>query len=347
VPQIERRLSLAVRSSIALKDSGCEFTRSVDWLRALLATSVVVVVAFKNARPKLISSNRLSVSASYSALGASVSEVVVVLVAAVSAANSALGGWAIKAVVVVVSSVVVARVGMAFNILRPFVIASNRLPDTLGGLVQGTSVSEVVVVVVVAGVSAAHWALGAAVSEAVAVVVVVVSGVGVAGVAVAFNILRPLMIASNRLPDTIGGLVQGASVSEAVVVGVVAGVSAAHWALGAAVSEAVVVVISSVVVARVGVAFNILRPFVIASNRLPDTLGGLAQGASVSEAVVVVVAGVRAALNRVRADTLMFLSSSSVSAAYWARGGWTTKAVVVVVAAVGAASNGPLVSATR
>jgi hypothetical protein len=201
-----------------------------------------------------------------------------------------------------------------------------------------------VVVVVAAGVSAAHWALSAAVSEAV---VVVVSSVVVARVGVAFNILRPLVIASNRLPDTIGGLVQGVSVSEAVVV-VVAGVSAARWVLGAAVSEAVVVVVvSGVGVVGVAVAFNILRPLVIASNRLPDTLGGLVQGASVSEVVVVVVAGVGAALNRLRADTLMFLSSSSVSAAYWARGGSTTKAVVVVVAGVGAASNGPLVSATR
>jgi hypothetical protein len=301
---------------------------------------VVVVVAFNNARPKLICSNRLSVSVSYSALGASVSEVVVVVVAGVSSAHWTLGAAVSEAVVVVVPGVGVAGVAVAFNILRPLVIASNRLPDTIGGLVQGASVSEAVVEVVVAGVSAAHWALVGWTTNAVIVVVARVVG--------AFNILRPLVIASNRLPDTIGGLVQGASVSEAVVVAV-AGVSAAHWVLGAAVSEAVVVVVvSGVGVAGVAVAFNILRPLVIASNRLPDTLGGLVQGASVSEAVlVVVVAGVRAALNRVRADTLMFLSSSSVSAAYWARGGSTTKAVVVVVAGVGAASNGSSVSATR
>jgi hypothetical protein len=170
----------------------------------------------------------------------------------------------------------------------------------------------------------ASWATSVVVVVAGRVSGVVVSCVVVSGVVDAFNILRRSMINPNRLLDILGGLVQGASVSEAVVVIVVVS--------GVVVSG---VVVSCVVVSGAVIAFNIMRLFRISSNRLPDTLGGLVQGASVSEAVVAVVAGVVAAFDILRADDLMSANSPSVSAAYWTRVGWTTNAVVAVVAGVG------------
>jgi hypothetical protein len=163
---------------------------------------------------------------------------------------------------VVVSCVVVSGVVVAFNILRRSMINPNRLLDILGGSVQDASVFAAVVVVV--GVSG-----------------VVVSVVVVSGVVVAFNIMRLFRISSNRLLGTSWGLVQGASVSEAVVVVVVV---AGVVVLG--------VVVSGAVVSGVVVAFNIMRLFRISSNRLLGIPGGLVQGASVVGVAGVVVSGV-------------------------------------------------------